>query len=116
MLSLTKTQATALAFLIDFQERNGYAPTYRQMATGLGFRSPSNVHRVVQQLQARGHLRRHGERFSKASAYEIIRPRPLPKATIFLRTLIERIEYEGSISADDPLVELIRGNLKAATP
>lgn len=115
MMTLTKTQATALVFLIDFQDRNGFAPTYRQMAEGLGLSSASGVHRVVGQLQQRGALVRHNARYTKAAAYEIIRPKPFPKAAVFLRALIERIELDGSIRADDPLVERIRANMRATT-
>jgi SOS-response transcriptional repressor LexA len=112
VMTLTRSQANALVFLIDFQDRNGFAPTYRQMAEGLGLSSASGVHRVIGQLQERGALIRHGAPFAKAAAYEIVRPRPIPKATFFLRALIERLELDGSIRLDDPLVQRIRANMR----
>lgn len=55
--SLTPKQKEVLDFIIQYIHEQGYAPSYREIATGLKLASPSTVHTHVQTLRARGYLR-----------------------------------------------------------
>lgn len=115
MKALTRAQANLLVFLITFQERQGYAPTYRDIATGLSLKSIGTVHRHIIGLEERGWLRRHPpEKYHKVSSFEFIRPKPIPKATIYLRALIDAIEQAGSVDINTELVVRIRDDIIGA--
>ena len=56
--SLTEKQARVKAFLIDYISRNnGLAPSFEETAEGVGISSKSGVHRIMQALIERGHVR-----------------------------------------------------------
>lgn len=110
MQSLTRVQAEALAFMVAFQEKHGHAPSFREMADGLGLKSTSGVHRQVRALEERGVLVRRIAKYGQARqarAYEFVPIPTLPKADIFLQLLLDRIEQEGVITEGDALVKRI---------
>jgi len=45
-----------LDFIQTFIKMKGFAPSYNEVAKGLGMRSKSNIHRIVHVLRARGLL------------------------------------------------------------
>ncbi|MBR3248583.1 hypothetical protein IKF89_00955 [Candidatus Saccharibacteria bacterium] len=57
-MKLTKKQLAVLEFLEDFTEREGYSPSYREMMAGLGLTSVSAVAEHVDNLVAKGVLRK----------------------------------------------------------
>lgn len=115
MKPLTQQQANLLVFLIAFQEKHGFAPTYRDIAAGLGLRSIGTVHRHIVQLELRGWLRRQPhQRYRKVASFEFIKPKPLDKATFYLRALLDEIETAGSVDANNALVVRIRDSIGAA--
>lgn len=57
-VKLTKKQLAVLEFLEDFTEREGYSPSYREMMAGLGLTSVSAVAEHVDNLVAKGVLRK----------------------------------------------------------
>lgn len=57
-LGLTERQAALLAFIRSYQERNGYAPSYREMADGVGLVSKGNIARLIEGLEERGWVER----------------------------------------------------------
>jgi repressor LexA len=58
MISLTRTQANALAFIAHGIAENGLAPSYEEIGVALGLASKSAVHRLVKCLEERGAIRR----------------------------------------------------------
>lgn len=56
-LILTPKQKEVLDFVVQYIHEQGFAPSYREIATGLQLASPSTVHAHVQALRARGYLR-----------------------------------------------------------
>lgn len=56
--TLTAKQAECLAFIQSYQAERGIAPSYREIASGIGLASTGNVHRIVEALQERGALRK----------------------------------------------------------
>ena len=56
---LTHVQRKLLMYL-DGEARKGMKPTYKEAATAMGFLAESRVHRLVSQLEERGHVERIG--------------------------------------------------------
>lgn len=57
-VGLTKRQQEVLAYIAKTTLGQGYSPSYREIMEGVGWRSTSNVARVVDALVARGYLRK----------------------------------------------------------
>ena len=57
-IKLTKKQLAVLNFLEDFTEENGYLPSYREIMAGLGLSSVSAVAEHIDNLVAKGVLRK----------------------------------------------------------
>ena len=55
---ITKKQLALLDFLQDFTEENGYSPSYREIQAGLGLSSVSAVAEHIDNLVAKGALRK----------------------------------------------------------
>lgn len=66
---LTPKQLACFQAIKSYTARNGYAPTYEELADTLGLKSKSGVSRLVLGLEARGKLRRIPNR---ARAFEVI--------------------------------------------
>ncbi len=58
-MKLTKKQLAVLNFLQDFIEENGYTPSYREIMTGLELSSVSAVAEHIDNLVAKGVLRKN---------------------------------------------------------
>lgn len=57
-VKLTKKQLALLDFLQDFTEEKGYSPSYREIMSGLGLSSVSAVAEHIDNLVAKGVLRK----------------------------------------------------------
>ncbi len=51
---LTDRQAEIYRFMLDFQQRNGYPPTYRTIGRKFGIRSTNGVHDHICALEKKG--------------------------------------------------------------
>lgn len=58
MMSLTRKQAELLDFIIGRIDADGIAPSFEEMKEALGLSSKSGVHRLIDALVERGHIRR----------------------------------------------------------
>jgi repressor LexA len=58
-MALTRRQKEVMDFLSRFIERNGYSPSYEEIASGLGLASLATVHKHVQALEAKQYLSRN---------------------------------------------------------
>jgi len=54
--ALTPKQKEVLDFIVQYIHDRGFAPSYREIASGLSLASPSTVHVHVQALRQRGYL------------------------------------------------------------
>jgi repressor LexA len=102
MIGLTPRQSRALAFIKTYASAKGYAPTFDEIAGGLGLSGRSGVHRIVAGLEARGAIRRISGR---ARAIEIV---PEVSAEHHLRALLSGFNANGFIWHDDPAVDAAR--------
>jgi repressor LexA len=53
----TEAQVKVLEFITAYMKVKGYAPSYMNIAQGLGLKSKSNIHRLVHELRIRGLLK-----------------------------------------------------------
>lgn len=71
MIPLTKRQKEILDFINRFFLQNGFAPSYREIAKGLGLTSIATVHQHIKSLEEKGFVNKN---FNRARALEIIHP------------------------------------------
>jgi repressor LexA len=57
-MALTKRQKQVLDFIAGFVEKNGYSPSYEELADGLGLASLATVHKHVLALETKQYLTR----------------------------------------------------------
>ena len=57
-MALTKRQKQVLEFIAGFVEKNGYSPSYEELASGLGLASLATVHKHILALDNKGYLKR----------------------------------------------------------
>src|ERR1700734_4559197 len=57
-MALTRRQKEVMDFLADFIDRNGYSPSYEEIASGLGLASLATVHKHIQALESKQYVRR----------------------------------------------------------
>ncbi len=69
-MALTKRQKQVLDFISMFIERNGYSPSYEELATGLGLASLATVHKHIQALETKQYLNRS---FNHSRSLEVTR-------------------------------------------
>ena len=61
-MSLSEPQARVMVFISDFIDENGWSPTIREIADGLGYGSTSTVHAHIQRLILLGYLEGSGRK------------------------------------------------------
>jgi repressor LexA len=110
---LTPRQEQILEFIRDYGERNGYAPSMREIGGAVGLTSPSAVSYQLSVLQEKGHLRRVPGR---PRAVEVLLP-GAPTARLEAAGLAEALDLS---SLDDAYVpvdvigEIAAGNFNSA--
>jgi repressor LexA len=57
-MALTRRQKELMDFLTEFIRKNGFSPSYEEIAAGLHLASLATVHKHIQALQAKNYLRR----------------------------------------------------------
>ncbi len=57
-MAITRRQKEVIDFLSSFTQKNGYSPSYEEIALGLGLNSLATVHKHVANLQSKGLLQR----------------------------------------------------------
>jgi repressor LexA len=69
---LTKNQRKALLLIeAEVERTGGVAPSIRELAEQMGYRSPATVRNLLVGLEGRGFIRRHP---NKDRAIEVLRP------------------------------------------
>lgn len=105
-MAITRRQKEVLDFLSSFTARNGYSPSYEEMAAGLGLNSLATVHKHVTNLQNKGLLQRAHNR---SRSIDVLPQRSARKSADRLPLLgriaagrpVEAIETAESISLGD---------------
>lgn len=55
---LTPNMLKLYKVMAQYYERNGYMPSYQEMADMLGLQSKSGIQRMIEEMEKRGALRR----------------------------------------------------------
>lgn len=97
---LTERQQQILAMIRDTVAQRGYPPTVREIADGVGLKSPSSVHAQLATLERRGHLRRDA---TKPRAMEVLGDDPRRERPSPLRGSTE-VPLLGEIAAGAPVI------------
>src|ERR1700684_4382813 len=61
-MSVTRRQKEVLDFISNFVQRNGYSPSFEEIARGLSLKSLATVHKHITNLQKKGLLQRDHNR------------------------------------------------------
>lgn len=67
----TKKQREMLNFIAAFIQENGYSPSYREIASGMGYGSIATVALHIKNLMDRGHL---SKRFNSSRSLTVRKP------------------------------------------
>lgn len=92
-MAITRRQKEVLDFLSDFTQKNGYSPSYEEIAEGLGLNSLATVHKHVSNLQSKGLLHRDHNR---SRSIDVLPARSGKRST-------ERMPLLGRIAAGRPV-------------
>jgi repressor LexA len=92
-MAVTRRQKEVLDFISSFVQRNGYSPSFEEIAHGLNLRSLATVHKHITNLQNKGLLQRAHNR---SRSIDVLPPRPKGRPG-------ERFPLLGRIAAGRPL-------------
>jgi repressor LexA len=92
-MAITRRQKEVLDFISSFTQRNGYSPSYEEIAHGLGLRSLATVHKHITNLHNKGMLQRAQNR---SRSIDVLPPRAKPRPG-------ERLPLAGRIAAGLPV-------------
>jgi repressor LexA len=99
-MTLTKRQKQVLDFLISFQDKHGYAPSFEEMAKGLKLNSLATVHKHIETLERKGFIRRG---YNQSRSIEVMQlPKPVREQVIERHAAAE-LPLMGRIAAGRPL-------------
>ena len=93
-MAITRRQKEVIDFLSSFTTRNGYSPSYEEIAAGLGLSSLATVHKHVTNLQGKGFLQRAHNRSRSIDV--------LPQRTAKTKSF-DRLPLLGRIAAGKPV-------------
>jgi repressor LexA len=92
-MSLTRRQKEVLDFISGFVQRNGYSPSFEEIAHGLDLKSLATVHKHITNLQKKGLLHRAHNR---SRSIDVLPPKARGRQT-------ERVPLAGRIAAGFPV-------------
>ena len=87
-MAITRRQKEVLEFVSGFVERNGYSPSFEEIAHGLDLRSLATVHKHITNLQTRAH--------NRSRSLDVLPPRAKGRAP-------DRLPLAGRIAAGYPV-------------
>ena len=93
-MAITRRQKEVIDFLSSFTSKNGYSPSYEEIAAGLGLNSLATVHKHVTNLQTKGLLQRAHNRSRSIDV--------LPQRAAG-RKVLDRLPLLGRIAAGKPV-------------
>jgi repressor LexA len=98
-MALTKRQKEVLNYLVGFLNKNGYSPSFEEIARALKLTSLATVHKHLSTLERKGFIRRG---YNQSRSIEVMQ---LPKSVreqVLDRQLVE-LPLAGRIAAGRPL-------------
>lgn len=104
-MALTKRQKQVVDLIANFVDRNGYSPSYDEIARGLGLASLATVHKHISALEAKNYVRRS---FNQSRSLEL-GPKYLQEQRRRPTFAALEIPLKGRIAAGSP-VESVEQN------
>ena len=92
-MAVTRRQKEVLDFLTSFVQRNGYSPSFEEIARGLDLKSLATVHKHISNLQSKGLLQRGHNR---SRSIDVLPPKSRTRSN-------ERLPLMGRIAAGRPV-------------
>lgn len=92
-MAVTRRQKEVLDFISSFVQRNGYSPSYEEIARGLGLKSLATVHKHITNLQNKGLIARAHNR---SRSLDVLPPRSRTRSA-------DRLPLMGRIAAGLPV-------------
>lgn len=112
---LTERQKEILEFIEEFKEREGIAPTHREICDRFGYRSYGTVYKHLKLLAEKGYLWRD---WNQKRGLQLLRPapgrrrlEPAPPSA----AAVEELPFYGRIAAGKP-IEAVSGSETLAVP
>ncbi|MBI5083949.1 MAG: transcriptional repressor LexA [Acidobacteria bacterium] len=100
-MALTPRQKEVLDFLVEYTERQGYSPSFDEIARGLQLASLATVHKHITALEQKGYLKR---RYNESRSIEV--------SADYRMAERERVHGVSSAPAEVPLL----GRIAAGAP
>src|SRR6201984_1455986 len=98
-MALTKRQKEVLDYLVSFQNKHGYSPSFEEIGKGLKLTSLATVHKHITTLEKKGFLRRG---YNQSRSIEILQlPKPVKDQVIERK--VQELPLLGRIAAGRPL-------------
>src|SRR5258705_2133646 len=103
-MALTKRQKEVLDYLVAFETKHGYAPSFEEIGKGLKLTSLATVHKHISTLEKKGFIRRG---YNQSRSIEIVQ---LPKSVKDQVTerRVQELPLLGRIAAGLP-IEAVEG-------
>jgi repressor LexA len=98
-MALTKRQKEVLDYLVSFETKHGYAPSFEEIGKGMKLTSLATVHKHITTLEKKGFIRRG---YNQSRSIEILQ---LPKSVKeqVIERKIQELPLVGRIAAGRPL-------------
>lgn len=103
-MPLTRRQREILSFLSEYNEANGYAPSFEEIASRFNYNSLATVHEHLTNLERKGYIKRA---YNESRAIEIL------PSEVFQRSV--ELPLLGTVAAGAP-VELMESGESMAVP
>jgi repressor LexA len=98
-MTLTKRQKEVLNYLVAFMNKNGYSPSFEEIARALKLTSLATVHKHLSTLEKKNYIRRG---YNQSRSIEVVQlPKPV-REQVLDRHIIE-LPLAGRIAAGSPL-------------
>lgn len=101
-MPLTRKQREILDFLTQAIDRQGFAPSFEEIAEEFGYQSLATVHEHLTNLERKGYIRRS---YNESRSIEVLPPRGSSGAT--------EIPLLGSVAAGMPIESVMGGEVVA---
>ena len=100
-MALTRRQKQVYDFISAFVDRNGYSPSYEEIAEGLGLSSLATVHKHISNLEEKQLLRRD---YNRSRSIDLLKPRGRMKQSLAVAAETNMsLPLLGRIAAGRPL-------------
>ena len=98
-MPLTKRQKEVLDYLVAFETKHGYAPSFEEIGKGLKLTSLATVHKHITTLEKKGFIRRG---YNQSRSIEIVQlPKPVKEQVMDRK--VQELPLVGRIAAGRPL-------------